>query len=485
MGLTPAQSAVMFQPSSDELRAAGKSVRAPGPQRGRTRKTRDVLCAKSKLPRIAMVSTHGYVAANPPLGAADTGGQVVYVIELAKKLSLLGYQVDVWTRQFGKQPQLEPVAERVRVIRVPCGGDKFIPKEYLCDSLPEWNEHALRFINEHRLTYNFINSHYWDAGLAAQHLSNVLKVPHVHTPHSLGLWKQRQMETDFPGGKEEFASRYNFARRIADERQLYADCDIIVATTPPQFDLIIHDYGVPKEKVHMVPPGYDDHRFFPVSDASREAIRKQLRFRGKVVLALGRLARNKGYDLLIDAFPMLAKREPEAVLLLAVGGKDMNSAERKLLADLKERAAKTGVGDRIHFRSFIPDDHLADYYRASDLFVLCSRYEPFGMTAIEAMASGTPTLVTVHGGLYRALAFGRHALFSDPFDREDLGIMMAKVFRHPRLRMRLARMGAHKARSLFTWTGIAHQLVAAVENRRQVAVTLDDTDWDEPAYDGD
>lgn len=80
---------------------------------------------------------------------------------------------------------------------------------------------------------------------------------------------------------------------------------------------------------------------------------------------------------------------------------------------------------------------------------------------------------------------GRHALFADPCDREDLGITMAKVFRHPRFRGRPGRMGAHKARSLFTWTGLAHQLVAAVEHRATVAVTLDDTDWDEPWNDGD
>jgi mannosylfructose-phosphate synthase len=168
-----------------------------------------------------------------------------------------------------------------------------------------------------------------------------------------------------------------------------------------------------------------------------------------------------------------------------VGGQEMNAGEQKLLGELQARAGQSGYQERIRFGSFVADADLADHYRAADMFVLCSRYEPFGMTAIEAMASGTPTVVTVHGGLYRALSFGRHALFADPLDREDLGITMAKIFRHPRLRTRLARMGAHKARSLFTWTGIAHQLVAAVENRVTAAVALDDTDWDEPWNDGD
>jgi len=70
-------------------------------------------------PRIAMVSTHGYVAAEPPLGAADTGGQVVYVLELSKKLAQLGYDVDLWTRQFEDQPATEHVSPGVRILRVP------------------------------------------------------------------------------------------------------------------------------------------------------------------------------------------------------------------------------------------------------------------------------------------------------------------------------------------------------------------------------
>jgi mannosylfructose-phosphate synthase len=440
---------------------------------------------QSSLPRIAMVSTHGYVASTPPLGAADTGGQVVYVLELSRKLAQLGYEVDIWTRRFEDQPEIDPLNEQVRIIRVPCGGRNFIPKEYLYEKVPEWCENALRFIKKRGLKYEFINSHYWDAGVAGQHLSEVLDVPHLHTPHSLGLWKKRQMEADYPGDRAKFEKQYNFAKRTHYERLLYADCDTVVATTPQQFDLLQADYEVPVEKCRMIPPGYDDNRFFPVSEASRNAIRQRLNFSGKVALAIGRLARNKGYDLLINGFQLAAEREAEAKLRLAVGGADLNDAEQGILDELKEQVARLKLEDRVHFEGFIPDELLADYYRAADLFVLSSRYEPFGMTAIEAMASGTPTVVTVHGGLYRALTFGRHALYADPFDKEDLGITMFKVLRHPRLRDRLARMGAHKARSLFTWTGIAQQLVAVVEQRASVSLALSDTEWDEPWNDAD
>lgn len=432
-----------------------------------------------------MVSTHGYVAANPPLGAADTGGQVVYVLELSKKLAQLGYEVDIWTRQFADQPELEAVADQVRIIRMPCGGEQFIPKEYLYQKLPQWGENALRFIQQHGLRYEFINSHYWDAGVAGQHLSEALDVPHIHTPHSLGLWKKRQMENDFPGDTAKFEKQYNFTERIRQERMLYAEANLVVATTPLQLDLLLKEYEVPADNCRMIPPGYDDTRFYPVGDASRASIRQRLGFTGKVVMAIGRLARNKGYDLLINAFQVVVTRVPDAILHLAVGGQNLNRSEETILAELKAQVEQLGLTSNVHFANFIPDEQLPDHYRAADLFVLSSRYEPFGMTAVEAMASGVPTVVTVHGGLYRALTFGRHALYADPFDREDLGITMWKVFRHPRVMQRLARMGAHKARSLFTWSGIAQQLVAMVEGRPVAAVALTDSEWDEPWNDAD
>ncbi len=431
-----------------------------------------------------MISTHGYVAAQPPLGAADTGGQVVYVLELSKKLAQLGYEVDIWTRRFDNQPEMDVINERVRVLRVPCGGPEFIDKEYLVRHLGEWAENALRFIKRYRLKYQFLNSHYWDAGYATQRLAEALDVPHVHTPHSVGLWKKQLMEGDFPDDKDTFEAKYNFEQRINEETLLYQNSDEVIATTPPQVDMIVGDYSAPAEHVHMIPPGYDDNRFFPVSAATRNGVRQRLGYKGHVVLAIGRLARNKGYDLLIDAFSIVAKRLPDAVLHLAVGGTHMSKGEKKLLQELKQRVRKWGLQKRVKFDGFVSDSDLADHYRAADVFVLSSRYEPFGMTAIEAMACGTPTVVTTHGGLFRAVTYGRHALYADSFDKEDLGITITKVLKHPRLSARLARMGAHKARSLFTWTGIAQQLISLIEERA-TALAFTDREWDEPWNDGD
>ncbi|HWL52844.1 MAG TPA: glycosyltransferase [Chthoniobacteraceae bacterium] len=413
--------------------------------------------------RIAMISTHGYVAANPPLGAADTGGQVVYVLELSKKLAQLGYTVDIWTRRFEDQPEIDVINEQVRVLRVPCGGGDFIPKEYLHESMDEWHANALAYIRRHRLSYEFINSHYWDAGVGGRKLADSLGIPHLHTPHSLGIWKMRQMEADFAGDSVDFEELYNFTVRNREEKRLYGQVQSVIATTPVQIDMLVRDYDVSAARIAMVTPGYDDTRFFPISGASRDAIRERLGFKGKVILALGRLARNKGYDLLIQGFAEVAARVPDATLHLAAGGEACGDDERELLKTYRELAASLDLADRVVFSGFIPEEELPDVYRAADLFVLSSRYEPFGMTAVEAMASGTPVVATTHGGLWRVLRFGVDGLYADPFDALDLGITMSKPLIHPGLHRRLSRFGSEAARQSFTWSGVAQQLIRAVE----------------------
>ena len=410
--------------------------------------------------RIAMVSTHGYVSAEVEFGAPDTGGQVVFVLELSKCLARFGYEVDIFTRQFEDQPAVEPVAKGVQILRYPCGGKDFIPKETLSHHLAEWGEHALRDIRKRGYQYAFINSHYWDGGIAGAELADELQVPHVHTPHSLGAWKKKNMD----GDAAELEKQYNFAERIREERILFNGADTLIATTPQQREILLSDeYGLTDDRVRVIPPGYDDTRFFPVSNASREALKQQYGYEGRVVMALGRLARNKGYDLLVEAMPEVMKRHEDVSLVLAAGSTELNQGEQALFDHIVERAKHFGIYDRIRFADYIPDDALADHYRFADVFCLCSRYEPFGMTAVEAMACGTPTVVTTEGGLQERLQWGTHALYANPFDPYEYGSAIHHLLQHPRVWDRVSRNGANRARADFTWIGIAQQTLRQIQ----------------------
>jgi mannosylfructose-phosphate synthase len=413
--------------------------------------------------RIMMISTHGYVAAEPELGKPDTGGQVVYILELSKCLSRMGYHVDIFTRRFENQPFTDRIDERTRLIRFPCGGTRFIPKEYLCRSIPEWVENVARWMQIERHSYKFISSHYWDAGLAGQALANRFTIPHVHTPHSIGAWKRDNMQMD----ADEMEAKYNFAERIREEKVVYDECDMLIATTPIQRDILSgSEYDSPTDKICVIPPGYDDHRFFPVSTASRQLIKRQLGLSGKIILALGRLAKNKGYDLLLRAMPHVFQRVDDANLVLAIGSTALNALERSICDSLHDLSAELGIADRVHFMDYISDDDLPSYYRAAEVFALSSRYEPFGMTAIEAMACGTPTVLTTEGGLCEQIAWGIEAIYANPFDPEAYGHAIASVLQHPRVSAQLSKFAPRKARSCFTWTGIAQQLLSILETRR-------------------
>ena len=151
------------------------------------------------LSSICMLSTHGYVDPVPQLGRTDTGGQVVYVLELSKALASRGIKVDVYTRGFDpSKKQVDPVPDRpdVRVIRIPAGSSEFIPKEGIYDVLPELTDNMVGFIRENDLSYDLFHGHYVDAGIVALKVAAAFAKPAFFTAHSLGAWKRAQMGGD-------------------------------------------------------------------------------------------------------------------------------------------------------------------------------------------------------------------------------------------------------------------------------------------------
>jgi mannosylfructose-phosphate synthase len=161
--------------------------------------------------------------------------------------------------------------------------------------------------------------------------------------------------------------------------------------------------------------------------------------------------------------PTVLEMVPEARLIAAIGG-DHSDQDDKGVGKLKKMASDLGISDRIEWRNYIPDEDLANVYRAPNIFAMPSRYEPFGMVAIEAMACGTPSIITIHGGLKDLIDFGKQALFADPHRPIEFGAMMAMPLLYPELRNELSVEGARFARRNFGWTGIAKRMLQIFTN---------------------
>lgn len=204
---------------------------------------------------------------------------------------------------------------------------------------------------------------------------------------------------------------------------------------------------LPSWPVHL---GYDEQRFFPFGPSVRERLRARFGFHGRVIVSLG-AACGARLGELVDAFALVARRVPNARLYLAVVEPDASAAERRRIASLVRRIARTAaLRGRVQFGPAVADADRPDLYRAADVFACTADDELAETCALEAMASGTPTVVSVHGQLHRCLAFGRHALHAASDDAIDFGITLTRLLRDVRLRHRLIRMGAHQARSLFS-----------------------------------
>lgn len=423
--------------------------------------------ASSVAGSILMISAHGYVGAEPELGRPDTGGQVVFVLELAKRFSRLGYRVDVVTRRFEDQPEEDRINQNLRVWRIPFGGTAFIPKEQMHEHLGDFVTNFLSEVKSRGLRYDVVNSHYWDAGWGGQRIAEELQIPHIHTPHSLGWWKRKRMQ----GVDGDIEKTYRFNERIDKEFLVYRNCDHVIATTQEQVEILVDGYGISEEHIGMIPPGIDESRYQPVRPAHLADVRRQLKFKPTDVYCVGRAATNKGVDLLIRSLPHLQKLVPKARLQLAIGADSKRDARR--IASWEKIISGLDVGKSVKWLGHIADEDMASYYRAAGVFALPSRYEPFGMTAIEAMACGTPTVVTVHGGLHRVLDFGTNGLFADPKRPEEFAAMLSLPLRYDSIRERLSQEGARFSRRQFGWTGVAKRTLAVFDRFKGRYANLD------------
>ncbi len=146
--------------------------------------------------RVATISVHACPLAPP--GAWETGGMNVYIRELSRQLSDLGVNVDVYTRLQGPEVQMvSPFAERARVVHIPAGPARYLPKEQVVQHLPEFICNMREFAVQENRSYDVIHSHYWLSGRVAGYFKNAWRVPMVAMFHTLAeLKNQVSLSTD-------------------------------------------------------------------------------------------------------------------------------------------------------------------------------------------------------------------------------------------------------------------------------------------------
>jgi glycosyltransferase involved in cell wall biosynthesis len=395
--------------------------------------------------RFAMITPHGDPLGR--IGEPDIGGQCVYVRELSAQLAKAGHEIHIYTRaRDDGKPIREEFAPGATVVRVRCGPAGFIPKEDLKPYLPEFVER----IGGELTSDTILHSHYWDGGYVAGFLCGGRRW--FHTTHSIGRLKQAAL----PDG-----AQYRYDSRIRIETEIYHECDCVIALTQTEKQQISDLYGAAPERIAVIPPGVNTEVFVPSSD--KAAVRRELALPDEpvIVFTLGRLDERKGFDLFLRAAGVVARRDdlPPTLFVMSAGDGSVQEATERTRLEGIIKAEE--LDDVLRWLPVLPETLLPHYYGAADVFVLPSRYEPFGIVMLEAMACGIPVVATSAGGPATVIEPNVNGFLVEPTDTEAFAHVLATVIEDPVKRQEYGQRGRLTVEERYSWERIADRHLAA------------------------
>lgn len=403
--------------------------------------------------KIALISEHASPIAR--LGSIDSGGQNVYVAQVARHLARLGYLVDVFTRRDSSDlPLVVDWQPGVRIVHVPAGPAQYIPKETMLPYMEQFGRYMIRFARRQKVPYDLVHANFFMSGMVARQVKQTLGIPFVMTFHALGRVRRlNQKQADgFPDV------------RFAIEEQLMHEADRVIAECPQDKEDMENLYGAPSAHIDIVPCGFDPDEFWPVTPDARQ----QLGFARDefIVLQLGRMVPRKGVDNVIRACAILQRQYQVPVRLLVVGGnsEQPDPGTTPELGRLMRLAHELGIEQAVTFTGQRQREQLRYYYSAADVFVTTPWYEPFGITPLEAMACGTPVVGTAVGGIKSTVVDGETGYLVPPNDPELLAERLATLHGNPQLAQRLGWAGMRRAYQQFTWRNVASSIAAVYES---------------------
>ena len=460
----------------------------------------------SHAPYILLISVHGLIRSHDlELGRdADTGGQTTYVIELARALAKhrdIG-KVDLLTRLVD-DPSVhtdyafieEPLGHDARIIRLPCGPAKYIRKEALWPHLDQMVDKCLHFLRQQGRLPDLIHSHYADAGYVGKQLSTLLGIPLIHTGHSLGRPKQQRL---LASGRKQGAieKQFNFTHRIAVEEEVIRHASIIVTSTKQEIDEQYRMYqNHDPRQCRVIPPGTDTSRFSP---PGRKKIDPTLRTRidrflsqpdKPIILSISRPVLRKNLKGLVTAYGESQTLQEIANLAIVAGTRedirDLEESQQSVMTDLLLDIDRYDLWGKVAIPKHISQEEVPELYRLTarkhGIFVNPAFTEPFGLTLLEAAASGLPFVAPNDGGPSDIVANCRNGLLANTLDSHAIAATLHQALSDRKQWRAWARNGIAGVNRHYSWDAHVEKYLKEVRQllhrnrkrmRRQYATIL-------------
>jgi sucrose-phosphate synthase len=466
-----------------------------------------------------MFSVHGLLRAeNMQLGHdADTGGQIKYAKELCDALSQSKNvkRVELFTRLIHDkaisedyaQP-VEQVNDKFSIVRIQCGGKKYLRKELLWPHLDEYVDKTIKYIKRQNTIPDIVQGHYPDGGYVAMQLAEIFGTPFVYTGHSLGRSKLKRLINE--GMKEkDIIRKYKIDYRIQTEEEVLKKADLIIASTHQE---VTEQYGQYENKdipkYHVIPPGLDTEKFYPfyhdmLPETSKEEIelyaqasmleelnRFFLHPDRPVILSLCRPDKRKNIAGLIKAYGEDLELQSMANLAVFAGiRKDITNMEDNerdvlteilLLMDKYDLYGKIAIPKKHDFEHEVPE-----LYRIAaekkGVFVNSALTEPFGLTLIEAAACGLPILAPNDGGPQDIVKNCQCGILVNTTDAKAIADAVKQIITDSEKWKRYSKNGIMNIRKHYTWDSHATSYMKQInrifldqdEEKMKVAVPSD------------
>ncbi|MFC1561518.1 HAD-IIB family hydrolase [candidate division KSB1 bacterium] len=437
---------------------------------------------------IALLSIHGLVRSEDlELGRdADTGGQTLYVVELLKALSKHEKvsRIDLFTRQIfdpriddSYNVPVEKVTDKAYIIRLPCGPRKYLLKESLWPYLYRFIDNMLQYFFRSKAMPSIIHGHYADAGYVGSQVARILDVPFFFTGHSLGREKNKRL-LDKGYSQERIEDRYKISKRIeAEEIALETAVRVITSTTQEKDEQYSqYHFNDPENKI-VIPPGVDLSRFsLPGGRLSHYPYFSEIsRFlenpKKPMILSISRADERKNIQILVKAFAENNKLRDYANLVVIAGNREelstLDKGARKVLTDLLFGVDRYDLHGSIAYPKHHDLEDIPNIYQIASksrgVFVNPSLTEPFGLTLIEAAASGLPVVATNDGGPQEIIRFCKNGVLVDPFDSKEIGKAILDILTNKKKWNQYSKNGKRGVEQYFTWKGHVKKYLNEIE----------------------